>query len=144
MDGEQLEFGAGTFDTVYAHGVLPYTGDVQKMMREIHRVLKPGGEAILQLYNKRSWLYLLSKIMCVKLEHEDAPAFHTHTLGEFKALLTPFKKTQIIVERFPVKTRLHRGLKGFFYNFLFVGTFNAIPRPLVRRFGWHLLAKAIK
>jgi 2-polyprenyl-3-methyl-5-hydroxy-6-metoxy-1,4-benzoquinol methylase len=144
MDGEHLEFSAGTFDIVYAHGVLPYTGDVQKMMREIHRVLKPGGEAILQLYNRCSWLYLLSKIMSVKLEHEDAPAFHTHTLREFKALITPFRKTQIIVERFPVKTRLHRGFKGFFYNVLFVGTFNAIPRPLVRRFGWHLLAKAIK
>jgi hypothetical protein len=26
------------------------------------------------------------------------------------------------------------------YNGLFVGLFNAVPRPLVRRFGWHLLA----
>jgi 2-polyprenyl-3-methyl-5-hydroxy-6-metoxy-1,4-benzoquinol methylase len=144
MDGEDLGFSAGTFDVVYAHGVLPYTGDVQRMTREIHRVLKPGGEAILQLYNRRSWLYLLSKIMSVKLEHEDAPAFHTHSLGELKGLLTPFKKTQIIVERFPVKTRLHGGFKGFFYNVLFVGIFNAVPRPLVRRFGWHFLAKAIK
>ena len=23
---------------------------------------------------------------------------------------------------------------------IFVGTFNALPRPLVRRFGWHLMA----
>ena len=43
-------------------------------------------------------------------------------------------------ERFPVKSRLHGGWKGALYNRLFVGTFNAIPRPLVRRFGWHLLA----
>jgi hypothetical protein len=31
-------------------------------------------------------------------------------------------------------------VKGTLYNTFFVGTFNAIPRPLVRRFGWHLMA----
>ena len=34
----------------------------------------------------------------------------------------------------------HGGWKGALDNHLFVGTFNAIPKPLVRRFGWHLLA----
>ena len=43
-------------------------------------------------------------------------------------------------ERFPVKSRLHGGWKGLAFNTFFVGTFNALPRSLVRRFGWHLLA----
>ena len=47
-------------------------------------------------------------------------------------------------ERFPVKSRLHGGWKGTLYNGLFVGAFNALPRPLVRRFGWHLLAFCTK
>jgi hypothetical protein len=47
---------------------------------------------------------------------------------------------RIVPERFPVASRLHGGWKGAIYNRLFVGTFNALPRRLVRRFGWHLLA----
>jgi hypothetical protein len=47
---------------------------------------------------------------------------------------------RIVPERFPVRSRLHGGWKGAVYNGLFVGTFNALPRSLVQRFGWHLLA----
>ena len=47
---------------------------------------------------------------------------------------------RIVEERFPVKSRLHSGWKGAMFNTFFVGTFNALPRSLVRRFGWHLLA----
>ena len=47
---------------------------------------------------------------------------------------------RIVEERFPVKSRLHGGWKGTLFNTFFVGTFNALPRALVRRFGWHLLA----
>jgi hypothetical protein len=46
----------------------------------------------------------------------------------------------VVYERFPVKSRLHGGWKGFAFNTVFVGTFNALPRSLVQRYGWHLLA----
>ena len=36
-------------------------------------MLKPGGEAIFQVYNRISWLNALSQVMKVPLEHEDAP-----------------------------------------------------------------------
>jgi hypothetical protein len=48
------------------------------------------------------------------------------------------------VERFPVKSRLHGGLKGMLYNTLFVGAFNAVPKCIVRPFGWHIMAFASK
>ena len=47
---------------------------------------------------------------------------------------------RIVEERFPVKSRLHKGWKGLAFNTFFVGTFNALPRALVKRYGWHLLA----
>jgi hypothetical protein len=103
-------------------------------------VLKRGGEAIFQVYNRVSWLNALSKVMKVGLEHQDAPVLRTYTIGEFRRLLRPFESVRIVPERFPVKSRLHGGWKGAAYNTLFVGSFNALPRPLVRRFGWHLLA----
>ena len=55
-------------------------------------------------------------------------------------LIQPGMEVRIVEERFPVKSRLHKGWKGTMFNTFFVGTFNALPRSLVRRFGWHLLA----
>ena len=144
MNGEDMRIDDESFDVVYAHGVLQYTDDAERMIRELHRVLRPGGEAILMGYNQYSWLYLLSKVFGTRLEHEDAPAFRTFSIRQFRRMLSGFSHVEMTPERFPVKTRLHHGLKARVYNTLFVGTFNLIPRPIVRPFGWHLMAKAIK
>ena len=139
-NGEQLPFADESFDLVFAHGVVQYTADPQRLVNECRRVLKPGGEAVFQIYNRISWLNALSRLMKVGLEHEDAPAILKLSIGEFRELLLGFREVRIVPERFPVKSRLHGGWKGALYNGVFVGTFNALPRPLVRRFGWHLLA----
>jgi len=139
-DGEHLPFETGTFDLVYAHGVVQYTPDSEALVAECHRVLTPGGEAVFQVYNRVSWLNALSHLMKVPLEHEDAPVLRKYSIGEFKILLRGFRQVRIVEERFPVKSRLHKGWKGLLFNTFFVGTFNALPRPLVKRFGWHLLA----
>jgi hypothetical protein len=103
-------------------------------------VVKPGGEAIFQVYNRVSWLNALSKLMKVGLEHDDAPVLLKFSIPEFRDLVKGFSRVRIVPERFPVRSRLHRGWKGAVYNGVFVGTFNALPKPLVQRFGWHLLA----
>ncbi len=144
MDGEDLEFDDNTFDVVYAHGVIQYTANAQKLVNELYRVLKPGGEAIMMVYNRISWLNFLSKLMKVDLEHEDAPVLNKYSIREFKQFLHPFEMIKIIPERFPVKSRLHKGVKGVLYNVFFVGTFNLIPRFLVRPLGWHIMAFAYK
>ncbi len=139
-DGEQLPFPDESFDLVFAHGVVQYTANPQRLVAECRRVLRPGGEAIFQVYNRVSWLNALSKLMKVGLEHDDAPVLLKVSIPEFRRLLAGFREVRIVPERFPVKSRLHGGWKGTVYNGLFVGTFNVLPRPLVRRFGWHLLA----
>jgi ubiquinone/menaquinone biosynthesis C-methylase UbiE len=144
MNGEALEFPDNSFDAVYAHGVLQYTADAQKMIEEAHRILKPGGEFIGMVYNRRGWLNVMSKVFKVDLEHEDAPVLEKYTIREFKKMLSDFSIVRVIPERFPVKSRLQKGIKGFLFNFFFVGIFNAIPRHLVRRWGWHIMAFAVK
>jgi ubiquinone/menaquinone biosynthesis C-methylase UbiE len=139
-DGEHLLFPDSSFDLVYAHGVVQYTPHPQQLVDECRRVLKPGGLAIFQVYNRISWLNALSKLMNVGLEHRDAPVLLTFSLSELRRLTGAFREVRIVPERFPVRSRLHAGWKGAVYNGLFVGTFNAVPRILVRRFGWHLLA----
>ena len=144
MNGEALEFEDNNFDVIYAHGVLQYTADAPKLVNEIHRVLRPGGEAILMVYNKYSWLNALSKLTNVELEHQDAPVLNKYSIWEFKRLLHPFTQVKIIPERFPVKTQLHHGLKATLYNNLFVNLFNLLPKPLIQFTGWHLIAFAYK
>lgn len=139
-NGEALPYPDQSFDVVYGHGVVQYTADAAQLIRECHRVLKPGGTGIFMVYNRVSWLNALSKVMKVPLEHEDAPVLVKYSIGEFRALLAPFAEVRIVPERFPVKSRLHGGWKGLAFNTLFVGTFNALPRAWVRPLGWHLMA----
>jgi SAM-dependent methyltransferase len=139
-DGERLPFDADSFDLVFAHGVVQYTPGGRQLVEECRRVLKPGAEAVFQVYNRVSWLNALSKLMKVPLEHEDAPVLRKYSAAEFRELLHGFSQVRIVEERFPVKSRLHKGWKGLLFNTFFVGTFNALPRSLVKRFGWHLLA----
>lgn len=139
-NAEALPFPDASFDVVYGHGVVQYTVNPNLLVSECRRVLAPGGVAIFMVYNRLSWLNLLSQVMGVDLEHVDAPVLRKYSIGELRQLLAGFDDVRIVPERFPVKSRLHGGWKGALYNGLFVGVFNALPRAWVRRFGWHLMA----
>jgi len=56
-DAENLPFADASFDLVYSHGVLHHTPDTQRAIDEIHRVLQPGGTAMVMLYHKNSFNY---------------------------------------------------------------------------------------
>lgn len=144
MNGEAMSFENESFDVVYCHTVLMYTPNIEKMIQEIHRVLKPGGLAILQLFNRRSWLKAMSAVVKVEVEHVNAPNFALYSAGEFSTMLKSFDKFEIIPERFPYPTKIHSGLKAQLYNKVFVGSFNVIPRFIVKPLGWHLLSFATK
>lgn len=143
-NGEALEFTDNSFDVVYAHGVIQYTANAQKLVDELRRVVKPGGEVIMMVYNRHSWLNFLSVTMGVGLEHQDAPVLKKYTIPEFRELLNDFAQVKIIPERFPVKSRLQKGAKAAFFNYFFVPAFNMIPRFVTRNSGWHIMAFAYK
>lgn len=62
-DAENLPFAEGRFDIVYSNGVLHHTTDTGKAMREVWRVLKPGGQAVIMLYCKSSWHYWINMLL---------------------------------------------------------------------------------
>jgi len=56
-DAENLDFADASFDLVYSHGVLHHTPDTARSVREVHRVLRPGGRAVVMLYHRDSYNY---------------------------------------------------------------------------------------
>jgi SAM-dependent methyltransferase len=56
-DAERLDFAEASFDLVYSHGVLHHTPDTERAVREVYRVLRPGGRAVVMLYHRDSYNY---------------------------------------------------------------------------------------
>ena len=56
-DAESLPFDDNSFDVVYSNGVLHHTPNTRSVVAEIHRVLKPGGQAIVMMYAENSLHY---------------------------------------------------------------------------------------
>src|SRR6267142_1932221 len=59
-DAENLDFADESFDLVYSHGVLHHTPQTEKAIKEIHRVLRPGGRAVVMLYHRGSYNYRIN------------------------------------------------------------------------------------
>jgi 2-polyprenyl-3-methyl-5-hydroxy-6-metoxy-1,4-benzoquinol methylase len=74
LDGEH-EHGSATdlpyddesFDLVYSHGVLHHIVDTERAVSEVHRVLRPGGTALVMLYHRRSLNYHLNVMIVRRL-----------------------------------------------------------------------------
>jgi len=53
-DAENLPFAADTFDLGYSFGVLHHSPNTEQALRELVRVVLPGGQLKVMLYNRRS------------------------------------------------------------------------------------------
>lgn len=54
LDAEVLPFETGSFDVVYSWGVIHHSEAPERIVAEIHRVLRPGGVFLGMLYARRS------------------------------------------------------------------------------------------
>jgi ubiquinone/menaquinone biosynthesis C-methylase UbiE len=62
-DAEALPFSDASFDRVSSNGVLHHTPDMPAALREINRVLRPGGQARVIVYNRNSLHYWLDQVL---------------------------------------------------------------------------------
>lgn len=59
MDAEKLDFPDATFDFIWSWGVIHHSSNTRQILAEMQRVLKPGGEAVIMVYNRGWWNYYI-------------------------------------------------------------------------------------
>ena len=150
-DAETLPFDAASFDVVYSNGVLHHTPNTGAVVREIHRVLRPGGRAIIMLYAENSlhywrklvWLFgikeglldrfSMGEIMSRTVErsaNEARPLVKVYTPQRVRRLFDQFSRVEIVqrqMEAYELPGALRWALAS-----------------IERRFGWNLIIKADK
>ena len=55
MDAQQLDFPDASFDFVWSWGVIHHSANTEQILREIARVLRPGGQAGIMVYHRSFW-----------------------------------------------------------------------------------------
>jgi SAM-dependent methyltransferase len=150
-DAESLPFSENSFDLVYSHGVLHHTPNTAAVVREIYRVLRPGGRAIVMVYAENSWHYWrklvwlfgvkegvletlsMGEIMSRSVErsaNEARPLVKVYTRSRARALFKDFERVDI-VQRQLLAEEVPAVLKW---------TVPFTDRVL----GWNLIVKAVK
>ena len=104
IDAESLPFETGRFDVVYSWGVIHHSARPDRIIAEIHRVLKPGGLFIGMMYSRRSitalrfWIrYALLRgrpwrtIRDVLAVHVESPGTKAYRVRELRELFAAFR-----------------------------------------------------
>jgi ubiquinone/menaquinone biosynthesis C-methylase UbiE len=155
-DGERLPFHNESFDVVYSNGVLHHTPDTAGAIREVHRVLRPGGTAKVMLYHRNSlnyWLEIVirrgifgaeflrgrsaEEIMSRVIEfsdHEARPLVKVYSRKEAHELFKIFSDVKVDVEQL-MRTEL-RFFSGVVSDSLF--------KRLSESIGWNVIITATK
>jgi ubiquinone/menaquinone biosynthesis C-methylase UbiE len=155
-DGERLPFWDESFDVVYSNGVLHHTPDTAGAIREVHRVLRPGGTAKIMLYHRNSlnyWFEIVVRRGVLGLEflrgrsteeimsrviefsdHEARPLVKVYSRKEARELFGMFRSVTVQVEQ------LMRSELRFFSRFV---SESGLDR-LRKRIGWNVIVTAVK
>lgn len=114
-DAERLEFPDESFDIVYSWGVLHHSPDTPTAIREVHRVLKPGGMARVMIYHTWSLVGFMlwvryaalalrpwTSLATIYARHLESPGTKAYSVAEARRLFRDFSAVRI-------ETRLSHG-----------------------------------
>jgi SAM-dependent methyltransferase len=86
---ERLPFDDGTFDVVHANQLLEHLHGTDDFLREIRRLLKPGGYALLSTNNLASWHNVISLALGMQ-----PPPMHVSSEVIVGNALDPYRNTR--------------------------------------------------
>lgn len=151
-DAEALPYADNAFDLVYSNGVIHHTPQTQKVIDEMFRVLKPGGQVVCMVYAQNSlnfWLNIffwyglrrgelidhsVNEIMSREVEVSSTgatPLVKVYTGARLRKMFKKFGKINI-VKRQMVRSEVPKILRF-------------VPLRLLERvLGWNLIVRATK
>lgn len=136
-----------SFDAVWANGVVHATGNTALAIKEIRRVLKPGGRAIIShFYRRRSWMYFLSKFgrENVEFKEQDPPVNEWYTDREILGMFGGFEVVEAVREHHRALPIARDGTKALLYRGLFRPTYNRLPEGLAKALAYKFSVTAVK
>jgi 2-polyprenyl-3-methyl-5-hydroxy-6-metoxy-1,4-benzoquinol methylase len=142
-----LSFADETFDAAWANGVLHATGDPRQAVREIRRVLRPGGRAIIShFYRRPSWMYWLSKVgrENIEFKQDDPPVNEFLTEAQVLALFEGFVVEEATREHDRLLPVARRGWKAELYRLVLRPMYNRVPKPIAQRLAYKFSITAVK
>jgi SAM-dependent methyltransferase len=159
-DAERLPFADASFDLVYSYGVIHHSPNTTAAIAEIHRVLRPGGEARVMIYHVPSWtgLLLWGVHSAARLRpwispreaiyrHLESPGTKAYTLAEARGLFSAFASVEVSTALLAGDLLAMRPSERY-QSPIFRAIWRLYPRALIRRFGRRLglglLVRAVK
>jgi SAM-dependent methyltransferase len=159
-DAEKLPFEEGSFEIVYSYGVLHHSPNTSVAVKEVHRVLEPGGTALVMVYHAPSWSgAMLWVVHCLfkgrpwksprwaMATYLESPGTKAYTLAGARKLFADFREVRCwpqLSHGDLLKMRPSEKYGGPAYRFLW----RIYPRWFVRltgnRFGLGLMIEAKK
>jgi ubiquinone/menaquinone biosynthesis C-methylase UbiE len=142
-----LQFEDESFDAVYSIGCLHHTGDMHRAVGEVHRVLKPGGRAIVShIYRKGSFFRFLSQVgkENIEFKDEDAPVIDFFSEDEVREIFSKFDIIEMTQDHYRALPIARTGPKAWLYRIFFKPVFNLLPASIARRFAHKISVVAIK
>jgi SAM-dependent methyltransferase len=161
MDAEVMDFPDSSFDFIWTWGVIHHSSNTEQILREMKRVLRPGGKAVVMVYHRSFLYYYLfsgffrgvvgggflkthSLHKLVQMSTDGAIA-RFYSIGEWAALASRyFRVAQILVKG--QKSELFPLPAGKFKDCLMNATPDAFSRLVLNRFqqGSFLISKLEK
>jgi ubiquinone/menaquinone biosynthesis C-methylase UbiE len=146
-DALALDFPDSSFDAVWSNGVLHATGDTQRAIDEVRRVLKPGGRAIIShFYRRPSWMWTVHRLGREPIEahEEDPPVNEFYTERQILDMFRGFEVVEAAREHHRALPVAKRGIKAVLYRRVFAPLYNLLPESLALRYAYKFSVTAIK
>lgn len=159
-DAEHMPFDDGRFDFVWSWGVIHHSANTAAILADMKRVLKPGGEVRLMVYNRRSieaWGKMARGLLSGKLlsgtsvddvltRYSDGYLARHYTRASFSDLVASAGftgvSTSVLGQRIEMLPIPGRGLLGAVKQRAIRLIPDAVTRAVLSRWGWFLFATA--
>lgn len=147
MDAENVGLQSGCFENILAWGVLHHTRDPSAAFKEVARLLAPGGEGVIMVYNRRSLRYYLKGLFWLAAKGK---VLRGYSLGSVQGFFTDgyFHRHYTAKELLELLAKAGLETRRVCVTHMSKKMIPAVPKRLddflKKRFGWLLVAEFVR